>query len=69
MLILLQDMTQVSLSKQKQAKERKGAHHFHVQVQPFTRRKIKSCKMRLFFGGGIHVSQRIPCLSIMKTTG
>jgi len=41
MLMLLQDMKQVSLSKQERAKERKGAHHCHIQVQHFTRRKIK----------------------------
>ena len=52
MLMLLQVMKQVSLSKQKQAKEQKDAHHFHIQVQCSTHRKIKSCKMRLLGGGG-----------------
>ena len=68
MLILLQDMKQVSLSKQKQAKERKVAHHFHIQVQRFTHRKIKSCKMWLFGGGGVQmIDVFLLCVALTKT--
>jgi len=67
--MLLQDMKQVSLSKQKQAKERKGAHHFHIQVQRFTHRKIKSCKMWLVgIGVGVHMIEVfLSCIALTKT--
>ena len=37
--------------KAETAKERKGAHHSYIQVQHFTHKKIKSCKMRLLVVG------------------